>query len=85
MYDIFSNYRITNTQNIFKYIDKYLKLDITFYNEGFIYRYTTDLVKNDNFVNNNLVFFLIKNYIKENIKKLILQNYLIIISMKKFY
>ena len=39
IYDIFSNYRINTSKNIFKFIDKTLKLDITFYHEGVIYRY----------------------------------------------
>lgn len=69
VYDILSSYRITNTQPIFKYIDKHLNLDITFYNEGFIYRYTTDLVKNDNSVNNNIVFFKNQKLYKREYKK----------------
>ena len=57
VYDIFSNYRIKNSIPIFKFIDNVINLDITFYHEGAIYRYLTDLYKNANSVDNMSVFF----------------------------
>lgn len=59
VYDIFSNYRIKNSINIFRFIDKPIKLDITFYHEGVIYRYLTDLVKDSKSVDDSVV--LLKN------------------------
>ena len=54
VYDIFSNYRINNSKNIFKFMKKPLHLDITFYYNGAIYRYLTDLDKNKNILDNIL-------------------------------
>lgn len=57
VYDIFSNYRINNSKNIFKFIENTVNLDITFFHEGVVYRYITDLTKNVNSVDNTSVFF----------------------------
>lgn len=69
IYDIFSNYRINSSKNIFKFIDKPLNLDITFYHEGAVYRYITDLYKNANSVDNTSVFFKNEKLYKREYKK----------------
>lgn len=69
IYDIFSNYRINSSKNIFKFIDKPLYLDITFYHDGAIYRYLTELYKNENSVDNNLIFFKNEKLYKREYKK----------------
>lgn len=69
IYDIFSNYRINSSKNIFKFIDKPISLDITFYHEGIIYRYLTDLYKNVNSVDNTSVFFKNEKLFKREYKK----------------
>ena len=69
IYDIFSNYRINNSKNIFKFVDKTINLDITFYNDGTIYRYITDLCKNVNSVDNTSVFFKNEKLYKRVYKK----------------
>ena len=69
VYDIFSNYRINNSKNIFKFMKKPLHLDITFYYNGAIYRYLTDLDKNKNTVDNVSVFFKNEKLYKREYKK----------------
>ena len=69
IYDIFSNYRINSSRSIFKFIDKPLNLDITFYYEGAIYRYLTDLYKNVNSVDNTSIFFKNEKLYKREYKK----------------
>lgn len=69
IYDIFSNYRINSSKNIFKFIDKTLNLDITFYHNGAIYRYITDLCKNANSIDNTIVFFKNEKLYKREYKK----------------
>jgi len=69
IYDIFSNYRINASKNIFKFIEKPLNLDITFFHEGAIYHYITDLVKNINSVDNTSVFFKNEKLYKRIYKK----------------
>ena len=69
IYDIFSNYRINSSKKIFKFIDKPLNLDITFYHNGTIYRYLTTLYKNTNSVDNTSVFFKNEKLYKRNYKK----------------
>lgn len=54
VYDIFSMFRIRESYSILRYWDKMVNLDITFYNEGYLYRYVTDLCKNNE--NNTIVF-----------------------------
>ena len=56
VYDLFSNYRIKNSIDLFKFNDKPLHLDITFYHDGFIYRYLTDLYKDLTSVDNSVIF-----------------------------
>lgn len=50
VYDIFSNFRINSSKSIFKFIDNPVSLDITFFHDGIVYRYTTELIKNTNTV-----------------------------------
>ena len=69
VYDIFSNYRINSSRKIFTFIDGTLKLDITFYHDGAIYRYMTDLYKNANSVDSISVFFKNEKLYKRNYKK----------------
>ena len=69
IYDIFSNFRINSSKKIFKFIDKPISLDITFYHEGIIYRYLTNLYKNDNSVDNTSIFFKDEKLYKRIYKK----------------
>ena len=55
VYDLFSNYRIKSSINLFKFNEKPLRLDITFYHEGYIYRYLVDLFKDFSSVDNSIV------------------------------
>lgn len=69
VYDIFSYYRINSSKNIFKFVDKNVDLDITFYHEGAVYRYLTTLYKNINSVDNSSVFFKNEKLYKRVYKK----------------
>lgn len=69
VYDIFSNYRIKSSEKVFKFIDNTFNLDITFFHEGCVYRYITDLVKNINSVDNTSVFFKNEKLYKRVYKK----------------
>ncbi len=69
VYDIFSNFRINNSKNIFKFIDNKINLDITFYHEGYIYRYITDLNKNIITFNNTSIIFENQKLYKRKYKK----------------
>ena len=69
IYDIFSNYRINSSKTIFKFIDNTVNLDITFFHEGAVYRYITDLTKNINSVDNTSVFFKNEKLYKRAYKK----------------
>lgn len=69
IYDILSNYRIISSLNVFRFIEKPLKLDITFYHEGAIYRYLTELYKNTNSVDKTSVFFKNEKIYKREYKK----------------
>ena len=69
IYDIFSNFRINVSKNIFKYIDKSLNLDITFYHDKTIYRYITDLYKNENSLDSLSIFFKNEKLYKREYKK----------------
>lgn len=69
VYDVLSNFRINNSKNIFKFVDKTISLDITFYHDGIVYRYMFDLEKNNNFVDNTLVFFKNEKLYKREYKK----------------
>ena len=69
VYDIFSNFRINNSKNIFKFIDNKINLDVTFYHEGYIYRYITDLNKNIITFNNTSIIFENQKLYKRKYKK----------------
>ena len=69
VYDIFSYFRINGSKNIFKFIENDISLDITFYHEGTVYRYLTDLYKNSNSVDNTSVFFKNEKLFKREYKK----------------
>ena len=56
VYDIFSFFKVKNTLNIFLMWHKEVNLDITFYHEGNLYRYITDLVPDDSPLNNTINF-----------------------------
>ncbi len=55
IYDILTNYRVTN-KSLFKFINNTLSLDITFFNDGYLYRYVTKLYKDDLTVNDRIIF-----------------------------
>lgn len=57
VYDIFSNYRVKYATNLFKFMNKTVELDITFYHEKYLYHYTTELKKDENLVDENTVLF----------------------------
>jgi len=57
VYDIFSNYRIKSSSDFFKFSNKPVNIDVTFYHEGFLYRYVTDLYKNQNVVDERTILF----------------------------
>lgn len=75
VYDLFSNFRIKNTINIFSIWTKKISLDITFYHEGNLYRYITDLTPDDNSVNKTILFsdekLYSRKYFKTNYKNLL--------------
>ena len=56
VYDIFSFFKVKNTLNLFLMWHKDVNLDITFYHEGNLYRYITDLVPDDSPLNNTINF-----------------------------
>jgi AAA15 family ATPase/GTPase len=56
VYDLISNFRIKDTLKLFKFIENKIKLDITFYHDKKIYRYLVNLVKDENSVNDNILF-----------------------------
>lgn len=69
VYDIISNFRIKNSINLFRYIDNVINLDITFFHEGVIYRYLTDIKVDDSSLNNENVIFLNQKLFKRDYKK----------------
>lgn len=69
IYDIFSNYRIKNSLAFFKFIDKPVKLDITFYHDGIIYRYITNLYKDTKSIDDSIILFKDEKLYKRVYKK----------------
>lgn len=69
VYDIFSNYRIKNSIPIFKFIDNVINLDITFYHEGIIYRYITNLYKDTKSIDDSVILFKNEKLYKRVYKK----------------
>lgn len=47
-YDILSNFRIVYSKRFFEIFDTHLKIEIVFYHEGNLYRYITEISKNEN-------------------------------------
>lgn len=74
VYDIFSNFRLKNSADNFKYINNKVSFDILFYHEGTIYRYLTDLVKDDNSIDDTVVFFENQKLFKRTYKKTHIRN-----------
>lgn len=71
VYDLFSNFKITISKSTFFEFEKAIKLDITFYDEGFLYRYLTDLTLSDaNFIKLNNQKIYTRKYKKGLSKKL---------------
>ena len=56
VYDIFSNFRVKSLVNLFSIWNEVVNLDITFYHEGNLYRYITDLVPDDTAINKSILF-----------------------------
>lgn len=56
VYDIFSFFRVKNMTELFSIWNKKINLDITFYHDGFLYRYITDLNPDNNAVNKAILF-----------------------------
>lgn len=56
VYDIFSFFRVKGSADLFLMWNKIVSLDITFYHEGNLYRYTTDLCPDDSPVNKTINF-----------------------------
>lgn len=69
VYDIFSNYRIKSTSNFFGFSNKVVNIDVTFYHEGFLYRYVTDLYKNPNIIDSTSILFKNQKLLKREYKK----------------
>lgn len=66
VYDIFSMFRIRNSYNILKYWNKTFNIDVTFYEEGYLYRYTTDICRDSE--SNTIIFNNQKLYKREYMK-----------------
>lgn len=69
IYDIFSNYRIKSTSDFFGFSNKVVNIDVTFYHEGFLYRYVTDLYKNPNVIDDTSILFKNQKLFKREYKK----------------
>lgn len=74
VYDIFSNYRIKNSIDIFKFINETVNLDIAFYHDKYIYRYIVDLYKNKDSVDDNTILFKNQKLFKREYKKSYVKN-----------
>jgi AAA15 family ATPase/GTPase len=64
VYDIFSYFKIKNTIKVFDNWNKPINLDITFYHEGLLYRYLTELKPDGDLLNKNILFVNEKLYKK---------------------
>ena len=56
VYDIFSFFRVRRMAKLFILWNKIINLDITFYHEGYLYRYITDLVPSNDSINQTITF-----------------------------
>lgn len=74
VYDIFSNYRIKASTKIFNFINETIRIDICFYHEGSLYRYITDLYKNENSVDETTILFKNQKLYKKEYKKSYVNN-----------
>lgn len=70
VYDIFSFFRVKDTSYLFMIWDKPVHLDITFYHEGKLYRYITDLHIDESPVNKTIIFKNQKLYYRTYFKTL---------------
>ncbi len=74
VYDIFSNYRIKTSIDVFKFINETVNLDISFYHNKYIYRYIVELYKNKNSVDDNTILFKNQKLFKREYKKSYIKN-----------
>lgn len=74
VYDIFSNYRIKTSIDVFKFINETVNLDISFYHNKYIYRYIVELYKNKNSVDDNTILFKNQKLFKRGYKKSYIKN-----------
>ena len=70
IYDIFSNYRIENYKDKCLLWNNNTNLDITFYHDGYLYRYITDIIINED-INRNILFKNQKIYRRQFYKSLV--------------
>lgn len=78
VYDILSYCKLDKvSSSALKYVDSSFNLDITFYNDGYLYRYMTDVEKTNNLVNSDNINFIFTNeriyerqYFKSNVSKI---------------
>ncbi len=69
VYDIFTDYRIKSARNFFGFSNKVVNIDVTFYHEGCLYRYVTDLYKNPNIIDSTSILFKNQKLFKREYKK----------------
>ena len=67
IYDIFSNFRIKSSIDIFKYTNKPINIDICFYHDNYLYRYVTDLYSNS--LDDTIVLFKNQKLYKREYQK----------------
>ncbi len=78
VYDILSYCKLDKvSSSALKYVDSSFNLDITFYNDGYLYRYMTDVEKTNSLVNSDNINFIFTNeriyerqYFKSNVSKI---------------
>lgn len=70
VYDIFSFFKVKDTANLFLMWNKVVNLDVTFYHNGTLYRYITDLCPDDNPINKTINFKNEKIFKKEYYKSM---------------
>ena len=69
IYDIFSSFRVKNSKSIFKYENKQIDLDVTFFHEDYLYRYTTTLYKDISRIDSETILFKNQKLFKRLYKK----------------
>ena len=78
VYDILSYCKLDRvSSSALKYVESSFKLDITFYNDGYLYRYITNIEKTNDLVNSDNINFIFTNekiyekqYFKSNANKI---------------